>query len=74
MRAVIVEKDADGATHAAVKDIDEGDLPEVAEGGVTVAVEYSTLNYKDGLCLNSCGSPTPKCALLKAKTSDLHPH
>ncbi|MDR6308032.1 MDR family oxidoreductase [Pacificitalea manganoxidans] len=55
MRAVIVEKDADGATHAAVKDIDEGDLPEVAEGGVTVAVEYSTLNYKDGLCLGPGG-------------------
>jgi acrylyl-CoA reductase (NADPH) len=31
-----------------VQEIDEGRLP---EGDVTVAVEYSTLNYKDGLCI-----------------------
>jgi acrylyl-CoA reductase (NADPH) len=55
MRAVVVEKDADGKTHAEVQNIDEGDLPEVSDGGVTVAVEYSTLNYKDGLCLGPGG-------------------
>ena len=52
MRGLLVEKDEDGRTHAAVKDIDDALLP---EGDVTVAVEYSTLNYKDGLCIGSGG-------------------
>jgi acrylyl-CoA reductase (NADPH) len=47
-RAIVVEKDADGRTQAGVREIDLDDLP---AGEVTVAVEYSTLNYKDGLCL-----------------------
>ncbi len=46
--AIVVDKDADGRTTAAVREIALADLP---EGEVTVAVEYSTLNYKDGLCL-----------------------
>jgi acrylyl-CoA reductase (NADPH) len=49
-RALVVEKDADGATRASVQEVDDARLP---EGEVTVAVEYSTLNYKDGLCLGS---------------------
>ena len=52
MRALIVEKAEDGATHAAVQDIEEDRLPQAE---VTVAVEYSTLNYKDGLCLGPGG-------------------
>ena len=48
MRAIVVEKDAEGRTHAALREIAESDLP---EGEVTVAVEHSTVNYKDGLCL-----------------------
>ena len=51
MRALVVEKDEDG-TRAAVQEIDEGRLP---EGEVTVAVEYTTLNYKDGLCIGPGG-------------------
>ena len=51
MRALVVEKTDDG-TAAAVQDIDESRLP---EGDVTVAVEYSTLNYKDGLCVGPGG-------------------
>lgn len=50
--ALIVNKAEDGATHAAVEQIDENRLP---EGDVTVAVEYSTLNYKDGLCIGPGG-------------------
>ena len=34
------------------KDLSIGDLP---EGEVTVAVEYSTVNYKDGLCIGPGG-------------------
>lgn len=52
MRALVVEKDADGQTHAAVRILSEDRLP---PGDVTVAVEYSTLNYKDGLCLGAGG-------------------
>ena len=50
--ALVVEKDADGVTHASVQALAEDRLPEAE---VTVAVEYSTVNYKDGLCLGSGG-------------------
>ena len=51
--ALVVEKDEEsGKTSAAVKQIGENDLP---EGNVTVAVEYSTVNYKDGLCIGPGG-------------------
>ncbi|MEL6432176.1 MAG: acryloyl-CoA reductase [Pseudomonadota bacterium] len=51
--ALVVEKDEEsGKTSAAVKQIGENDLP---EGDVTVAVEYSTVNYKDGLCIGPGG-------------------
>lgn len=50
--ALLVEKDDDGKTHAEVQQIDESRLP---EGDVTVAVEYSTVNYKDGLCIGPGG-------------------
>ncbi len=52
-KALVVEKDEDsGKTSAAVQEISESDLP---EGEVTVAVEYSTVNYKDGLCIGPGG-------------------
>ncbi|MCE6969130.1 MDR family oxidoreductase [Cereibacter sphaeroides] len=51
-RALVVEKDAEGTPHAEVRELDESLLP---EGDVTVRVEFSTLNYKDGLCLGSGG-------------------
>ena len=51
-RALVVEKDAAGATSAGVQELSDDRLP---DGDVTVAVEYSTLNYKDGLCLGSGG-------------------
>ncbi|MEN9409980.1 MAG: hypothetical protein RL216_1954 [Pseudomonadota bacterium] len=52
-RALVVEKDEAGATHAGVQQLEDSRLP--AGGDVTVAVEWSTLNYKDGLCLGSGG-------------------
>jgi acrylyl-CoA reductase (NADPH) len=51
-KALLIEKDDSGATKATVQHLDESRLP---EGDVTVAVEFSTLNYKDGLCLGSVG-------------------
>ena len=50
--ALVVEKDDDGKTSASVQQIDDASLP---SGDVTVAVEYSTLNYKDGLCIGPGG-------------------
>lgn len=50
--ALIVEKNDEGKTSASVQAIGEDRLP---EGNVTVAVEYSTLNYKDGLCVGPGG-------------------
>ena len=52
-KALVVEKRDDGKAVAAVKELDESQLP--ADGDVTVAVEFSTLNYKDGLCVNGLG-------------------
>ena len=51
-KALVVDKDAEGVTSASVKMVDEAALP---PGNITVAVEYSTVNYKDGLCLGSGG-------------------
>ncbi len=50
--ALVVDRDDDGKTSASVEQVDESRLP---DGGVTVAVEYSTLNYKDGLCIGPGG-------------------
>ena len=52
MRALVMEQNAEGLAEAQIKEIDEALMP---EGDVTVAVEYSTLNYKDGLCLSPKG-------------------
>jgi len=47
MKAIVVEK-ADGGTKAALTDFDEANL---MDGDVTIRVEYSTVNYKDGLAV-----------------------
>jgi acrylyl-CoA reductase (NADPH) len=52
-RALIVDKAADGTITQKLESIGEDRLP--ADGNVTIAVEYSTLNYKDGLCLTGAG-------------------
>ncbi len=51
-RALVVRKEEQGQTSAEVETLEDADLP---EGDVTVAVEYSTLNYKDGLCVGPGG-------------------
>jgi len=50
--ALIVDKNEEGKTSAAVKRITLDDLP---PSEVCVAVEYSTVNYKDGLCIGPGG-------------------
>ena len=49
MRGILLTKPESGF-NATVTDIDEAQLP---EGDVTVIVDYSTLNYKDGLALTN---------------------
>jgi acrylyl-CoA reductase (NADPH) len=51
-RALVVEREDQGPTSASIQQLDEDRLP---AGEVTVAVEFSTVNYKDGLCLGSGG-------------------
>ena len=51
-RALVVNKGEDGPATQEIQDLTEDQLP---EGDVTVAVEYSTLNYKDGLCITASG-------------------
>ena len=52
-KALVVNKDDEtGKTSAAVEEISVEQLP---AGDVTVAVEYSTVNYKDGLCIGPGG-------------------
>lgn len=50
--ALVVEKSEAGETSASVQALSDDRLP---EGDVTVAVEYSTVNYKDGLCIGPGG-------------------
>ena len=52
-KALVVEKDDEsGKTSASVQELGLDDLPEAE---VTVAVDYSTVNYKDGLCIGPGG-------------------
>ncbi len=46
-RAILLSKD-DGQFRATLAEIDEAQLP---QGDVTVRIEFSTLNYKDGLAI-----------------------
>ncbi|MFM2282095.1 MAG: hypothetical protein RLZZ444_4326 [Pseudomonadota bacterium] len=51
-RALLVEKSAEGAISQSIQELDDSRLP---DGNVTVRVDFSTLNYKDGLCLTGQG-------------------
>lgn len=44
--------ETDGRVSASVAEVDDNALP---DGDVTVAVDYSTLNYKDGMIVNGLG-------------------
>lgn len=46
-KAMVIDK-TEGGTQAALKDFDDANL---MDGDVTVRVDYSTVNYKDGLAL-----------------------
>ena len=50
-KALLLEE-SDGKVTSSVQELDEARLP---EGDVTVAVDYSTLNYKDGMIVKGIG-------------------
>jgi len=49
--ALVLEK-SDGRVTSSIQSLDDNALP---DGDVTVAVDYSTLNYKDGMIINGLG-------------------
>ena len=52
-RALVVRQENEGPVTGAVEELDEAALPK--DGDVLVEVEYSGLNYKDGLCMTGGG-------------------
>jgi hypothetical protein len=52
MFKALVLEESDGKVASSIQELGEDRLP---EGDVTIAVEYSTLNYKDGMILNGLG-------------------
>ncbi|GIZ53505.1 acrylyl-CoA reductase (NADPH) [Noviherbaspirillum aridicola] len=47
--AILLDKNEDGSTRAQLTQLDDAQLP--ADGDVTVRVDYSTINFKDGLAI-----------------------
>ena len=53
IRALMVHQKEDGSVDGGVEMIDPSDLPQ--EGEVLVEVDWSNLNFKDGLCMTGGG-------------------
>jgi len=51
-KAILVEKNESSEVSAEVRELTDDQLP---AGNVTVAVDYTTINYKDGLCMRADG-------------------
>ena len=60
MKAVLITKD-DDTYEANLTEVDEAQLP---ESNVTVKVDYSTLNYKDGLAITGASPVVRKFPLV----------
>ena len=58
-KAILLSQSEDKKTRAELLDLDEARLP---DRDVTVAVEYSTLNYKDALAITGRGAVVRKLA------------
>lgn len=52
-KALVVDKTTDGLITSSIQQLEDERLP--AGGDVVVKVDYSSLNYKDGLCLTGGG-------------------
>ena len=51
-KALVVDKSDDGTISQSIRTLEDSALP---EGDVTIAVRYSTVNYKDGLAITGKG-------------------
>ncbi len=51
-KALVLEENEDRKVSSSIQDLDESSLP---EGDVTVDIQYSTLNYKDGMVVSGIG-------------------
>ncbi|MEM9606718.1 MAG: MDR family oxidoreductase [Actinomycetota bacterium] len=51
-RALLLDRADDGSVTASMTDLDDGRLP---DGELTIDVDYSSLNYKDGMILQGLG-------------------
>lgn len=51
-KALVVDKSDDGTISQSIRTLEDSALP---EGDVTIAVSYSTVNYKDGLAITGKG-------------------
>lgn len=51
-QAILVEQETPSEVSASIQELTEDQLP---EGNVTVSVEHTTVNYKDGLCMKADG-------------------
>jgi acrylyl-CoA reductase (NADPH) len=49
--AVYLSKATDNSTLADIRELHEDELPQIENGAVTVKVDFSTINYKDGLAI-----------------------
>ena len=61
VKAILLSQSDDKKTRAELLELDEAKLP---ERDVTVAVEYSTLNYKDALAITGRGAVVRNWALV----------
>jgi acrylyl-CoA reductase (NADPH) len=77
-KAIFLTKTEDGKTISEVKELSDSDLP-VMDGGVTVKIDYSTINFKDGLAITGKSPVVRKFSMVpgidfcgRVQTSD-HP-
>ncbi len=49
-KALLAEKNEDGEISVGIQELNDGDLP---EGEILIDVEFSTINYKDGLAITN---------------------
>lgn len=50
-KAIYLTKNNEGLTEAKIENLDESALPVFDSGGVLVKIDFSTINYKDGLAI-----------------------
>jgi len=51
-KALVLDK-GEGGFHAGVREVDDDFLPADGEGMVTIAIDHSTINFKDGLAITN---------------------